>query len=145
MRVSEWTARHRSTVITVPAESSLQELLDRLLREPCLRDLYVVDDANRLIGHVTHTRIAHLILGRHRPVHTRRQLMDQVACGSARELMHTDFPSAHPGEDLDSVLHRQLENDVEDMPVVADDGSLVGAVKLAEVLRAAHEGTLNNQ
>lgn len=144
MKVSEWIRHHRGAVITVSPELSLQELLERLLHEPCLRDLYVVEDGDKLIGHVSHKRIAHLILAPHRPVHTRREIMERVAGGSARELMQTEFPSAHPDEDLDSVLHRQLEHDVEDMPVVGDDGTLLGAVNLSAVLRAVHEGRLNH-
>jgi len=144
MKVSEWIRNHRRSVIIALPDLSMEEVLDRFLAEPCLRDLYVVDDDHRLIGHISHKRIAELVLAQHRPVHTRRQIMERVACGSARELMQTDFPSAHPDEDLDDVLHRQLEQYVEDMPVIAADGSLLGAVNLSAVLRASRLGELNN-
>lgn len=136
MNVAEWIEAHPGSAITVPPDLGLDELLDRLLREPCLRDLYVVDGNGRVLGHISHQRLAHLVLARHRSVHTRRQIMERVAGGSARELMRSDFPSSRPDEELDSVLHRQLEHDVEDMPVLAPDGTLLGAVNLSEVLRA---------
>ena len=68
--------------------------------------------------------------------------VERVAGGTARELMQADFPSSRPDEELDMVLHRQLEHDIEDMPVLAADGTLLGAVNLSEVLRAVRRGEI---
>ncbi len=144
MRVSEWIQQHPGRVTTASPDASLEELLDQFLAQPRAAELYVVDDGQRVIGHISRRRIAHLILAQHRPVHTRRQIMDRVACGSAREIMRAGFPSARPEEDLDDVLHRQLEHDVADMPVLAEDGSVLGVVNLSEILRAARRGELDD-
>lgn len=48
--------------------------------------------------------------------------------------MDSLYCSAEPEEELDEVLHRQLEYGVEDMPVIDDDGTLAGAVNLTTVL-----------
>lgn len=137
MKVAEWMEAHPSGLVTLAPECTLDEALTRMLAGPCLRDLYVVDARGVLLGHLSHRQLAALVLARHRPVHTLRELMNRVATGRVRELMQRGFPVARPDEELDDVLHRQLEHDVEDMPVVGADGKLLGAVNLSEVLRAA--------
>jgi len=142
MRVSDWIRDHPGRVVTVPGDLSLEALLERVLEEPQPHDLYVVDTTGALVGHISRGQVARLVLASHQPVHTRRQIVQRVAPGSARELMHRHFPRARPDEELDSVLHRQLDQDIEDMPVVAEDGTPIGAVSLAEVLRAVRDGRL---
>lgn len=135
MKVKDWIQAHPGTALSVTPDASLDEVLDRLLAEPCLRDVWIVDDAGRVVGHLSHQRLAQLALGAHRRHRTRRQLMEQVAGGAARELMTEHFPHASPEEELDDVLHRQIEHGVEDMPVLDSAGVLLGAVNLTAVLR----------
>jgi CBS domain-containing protein len=135
MKVKEWLARNPATALVVPAGCSLVEALDRMLDTPEARDVYVVDERNRVIGHLGRHRLAHYLFAAQRPVHTRRQLMDRIAAGTALESMSRHFAAARPDEDLDDVLHRMLEHAVEDLPVIGEDGTLVGAVNLGAVLR----------
>jgi len=137
MKVELWLARHPGTAVTVQPEDSLERVLDYLLDAPsCLRDLYVVDREGRLSGHISHKRVAEYMLAEHCPVHTRRQIMERVTGGgSAGDFMDVHFPTASPAEELEDVIHRQLEKGLEDMPVVAPDGTLLGAVNLTLVLR----------
>jgi len=135
MKISEWISRHPGRAITVPTDCSLNEIMDRMLAEECLRDIYVVDDNGQLVGHLSHKMLVNLILAEHQPMHTRRQLMMRIAGGSASELMDTEFTFARPDEELDNVLHWQLEHDVGVMPVIDEDGILVGAINLRVVLR----------
>ena len=61
--------------------------------------------------------------------------MIRIAGGSPREVMDTEFTIARPDEELDNVLHWQLEHGVEDMPVINEDGIMVGVINLSVVLR----------
>ena len=135
MKISEWISLHPSRAITVPPDCSLNEAMDRMLAERCMRDIYVVSDDGHLIGHLSHKKLASLILTEHQPVHTRRQLIMRITGCSAQELMDTEFTFARPEEELDNVLHWQLEHDVEDMPVINEGGILVGVINLRVVLR----------
>lgn len=81
-------------------------------------------------------RLAEYMLAEHRPVHTRRQLLERVAgAGSAEDFMDVLFPSASREEELEDVIHRQLEKGLEDMPVVVPEGNLLRAVNLTQLLR----------
>ena len=135
MKVSDWLAQHPDVVVTVPADCPVDAVIARLLRETCLRDVYVVDGDGRLLGHITHKRLAEHLLAEHRPVHTRRQLMERVAGGTAKDFMNSSFVVAAPSEALEDILNRQLEMEIEDMPVLDESGNVLGAVNLTSVLR----------
>jgi CBS domain-containing protein len=136
MKVREWIAHHPGRLITVDPQSAFESALDLLLETACLRDVYVVDDDGRPLGHLSHARLAHLLLAGERPSHTRRQILERVSPGAVGELMDPHFAFARPDEELDEVLHRQLEARIEDMPVIDGQGRLVGAVNLSAVLKA---------
>lgn len=110
-------------------------MLDALLAHPEYHDIYVVDASGHLLGRLSRRRLVRMAIAEHRPAHTRRQLMEQVAGGAARELSDPHFPTAAPEEDLHDALHRPVEQDVEDLPVMDADGVLLDVVNLAAVLR----------
>jgi len=139
MKVSEWIAANPGAAPTVAPDASLAAIIEELLRRPGARDVYVVSEEGRVIGHLSHKRLIRSVLAEHHPWPTRRQLMDKVAGGPARELMNSHFPTASPDEKLDNVLHRQLEHDIEDLVVVDSDGVLLGAVSLTAVLEALRD------
>ena len=135
MKVSEWLDKHADNIVTVPPTAALTDVMCRLLDEPCLRDIYVAADDGRLLGHISHRRLAEHVLAEARPTHTRRQLMERVAGGTAADFMNSVLATASPGESLDEVLARQLEMELEDMPVVDDEGQVLGAINLTHVLQ----------
>lgn len=143
MKVSTWLKAHPRALRTVARDAPVEEALARLLEDPSLRDVYVADDDGCLLGHVSEHKIARHLLGHHRPVLTRRQIMQRVAGATAGELMNAHFPIARPDDELDEVLHRQLEHDVEDLPILEDDRP-IGAVNLRQVLQALEEGRIDD-
>lgn len=135
MKVSEWISRFPGHIVTIHPESSLEQAVDRLLAEPCVQDIYVVSGENLVLGHLSHKRLACLLLAEHRPIHTRRQIMERVVFGVAGELMEGAFVFAGPDEELDDVLCRFVEHDLQDMVVLNEQGVLVGGINLNTVLR----------
>jgi CBS domain-containing protein len=134
MKVAEWIARRPARLATVAPDTPLAELADRLVAEPGLRDLYVVDEGGLVVGHISYRRVARLVLAEYRRAHSRRQLVERVAGGVARELMDRDFARARPDEELDNVVHRLLERDLDDLAVIRPDGTPAGAVRLSDLL-----------
>jgi CBS domain-containing protein len=94
MNVKQWIESHPHTVVTVSLNASVEEAIDLMLAEPCARDVFVLDGSGRVAGHLSHIRLARIILGEHRPVHTRRQLMERVFGGKVDELMDPEVPAA---------------------------------------------------
>jgi CBS-domain-containing membrane protein len=137
MKVADWIAEHPQPLVTVSTDCMIDQLLEQMLAKPCQRDLYVRDKEGRLHGHISYRRLAHLLLSEHRPSQSLRQMVEQVTGGSAKEIMSAQFPSARPGEELDDVIHRQLDSGIEQMPVIDETGNPVGVVNLTDVLMAA--------
>ncbi len=136
MRVADWLERYPEKGVAVAPDAELDAAARAMLAEPGCRDVYVVDDHGRVVGHVSFRRLAGLLLAEHRPVHTRRQLLERAIPGSVSDFMEKRFVHARPGEFLDEAIHRHMEFRVEDMPVLDADHRLLGVVKIAEVLRA---------
>lgn len=135
MNVLDWINKHPRSIVTVSVEATIQAAAERMLQEPCVRDVFVINDEGKVVGHLSHIRLAKNILIEHRPVHTRRQLMERVAGGNVSELMDPELYFAHADEQLDEVLSRQLSKQLEDMPVIDQDGKLIGAINISDVLR----------
>lgn len=135
MKVSEWICRFPAQIVTIHPESSLEQAVDQLLSGAGVQDLYVVSGENVVLGHLSHRRLVALLLAEHRPVHTRRQLMERIVNGTVEELMEGEVVFARPEEELDDVLCRFIDHDLQDMVVLDAQGVLVGGINLNTVLR----------
>ena len=135
MKVYEWIHRFPDHIVTIQPESSLEQAVDKMLAEAGGRDIYVVSAEGLVLGHLSHKRLASLLLAEHRPMHTRRQIMERVVDGSAGELMEGECVFARLDEDMADVLHLFVEHDLHDIPVLDDQGLLVGGINLNTVLR----------
>ncbi len=136
MKVADWIARHPGTVTQIAPMACLEHVIDLMLETtPLPRDIYVVSEDGVLLGHVRYQPLLRTYLAEHQPTHTLRQIMERIARGSVREFMERHFAIATLDEELDSVLVRQLEHDLDEMPVLDEAGRLVGVIKMVDVLR----------
>lgn len=134
MKVSDWLRQHPIKAGVVQEDWSLEQIMDELLGNSRLKDLYVLDSNKQVIGHLNYKKLARLVLAEHCAHHTRNQLLERVAAGSAVELMEAHFVSANPDESLDEILYRQLDHWVEDLPVINQQGELLGVINLSDIL-----------
>ncbi len=138
MKVAEWFQRYPNQAITVSGNLSLNKIAKQML-EHSVRDLYVVDDQQCVLGHIAHKKLAHLLLAEHKPTHTRSQIMERVAVSNcAEDIMETHFVCALPNEQLDNTINRMLEHDIEDMAIVTESGTLLGGINLSDILKNLH-------
>jgi CBS-domain-containing membrane protein len=174
MKVSDWLRQHSIKAGVVQNDWSLEQVMEKLLSNSRLKDLYVLDSNNQVIGHLRYKKLAKLALAEHCVQHTRSQLLERLAPGLAVDLMEAHFASAKPDESLDAVIHRQLEHWatdlrrdsvgsgrfelskqsefsnfseptlsrlksvaehwVEDLPVINQQGELMGVINLSDIL-----------
>ncbi len=115
----------RTKLVALPAEATLAELRQTLVREPAQRGqhLYpVVDDARHVRGVVTRKQL--------------RELMESSAGGVLADVLREPVV-AHPDEPLRVVVLRMAETGLTRMPVVeSESGELVGMVSLHDLLLA---------
>lgn len=141
MKAGAWILRYPGHEVAVPRTASLEETADAVLSAPEARDVFVVGAAGKLLGCLPHRRLAALLLAEHRPRSARRHIAERAVRGTVGELMERVHP-VHQDDELADVLHRVLEHGLEDMPVVDDAGTLVGSIRLTDILRAVRAGEL---
>ena len=134
MKVSDWLSKHPTHAGIVREDWTLEQIMQILLSNSRLNDLYVLDADDQLVGHLSYKKLAKLVLAEHCTAHTRSQILERVAAGTAAELMEVHFASATADEDLDDIIFRQLDHWVEDLPVIDQEGKLIGIINLSDVL-----------
>lgn len=132
MSVVKWLQEHPVNPVTVPLDAAMEAVAQLLLAENS-RDAYIVDN-NKVVGHIGFTNMANHLLAEHRSTHTPRQLVSRITEPTAGAMMDSHFAYAQRDESLCEVIHRQLARDVDTLAVLAEDGSLLGAIQLSELV-----------
>lgn len=134
MTASDWLEQHPKQAGVVKEDWNLNQIMEKLLGNSRLNDLYVINSENKVIGHLNYKKLAKLVLAEHCIGHTRSEILERVVPGSAAELMEVHFARANPDEKIDEILYRQLDHWVEDLPVINQQGELLGVINLSDVL-----------
>lgn len=145
MKVDDWIKKTGYETVVLKLDETVDEAVDKMLDSSGARDLFVVDENEKLVGHISHKRLAHYVLAEHRSEQSRRDILHRVASVHASDLMDSHIVFARMHEELDNVLHRMLDNDIEDLPVIDEDGKLCGLVNLTAILRAVRKGQLQDE
>ncbi len=135
MNIDDWLSEHPDLPDTISVDSSLIDILSIMLAPPFSKDIYIVSDNKRLVGHLSLKKIAHQLFPKYQAMHTRRQIIHRVTGGTVRDLMNAEFSYAKPHEELEDVFSLLLERDIEELPVIDDNSMLLGVVKFTSVLR----------
>ena len=106
----------------VPPSMTIQEVAKLMID---LRvDSVLVREGSKVLGVVTeHDIVKALALG--------KPVTEQVS-----EIMSRNLIVARRDEPLSSIVNRMLEANIRHLPVVSDDGSIVGVLNIKDVLRA---------
>lgn len=136
MLLSEWLMKNPAEYITVNEEASLETIITKVMQHPVINDIYVVDSNDCPVGHISKMRLARIYLSEHRQTQSRRQLLERVVMGCAREIMSSSFPIGHADEYIFDVIHKQVEHELFDMAVINNSGRMIGAVTINDILRS---------
>lgn len=137
MKASEWLEHHPVEALTVNARDSLDKAAAKLLAHPESRDLYVLDEEGRVCGHLGFRRLAGVFLAHLRPTHSRRQLVERITRGTVAEYMDERLLCIRQDERISDVFHKHMERRIEDIPVVDEDGRLLGVIRVRDLVAAA--------
>ncbi|MEZ4382641.1 MAG: CBS domain-containing protein [Nannocystaceae bacterium] len=132
-RIDRWIERTPRPIPTIDADADVDAMLARL-REVGARDLWVVDDDGRFVGHVGYFRVARVALAEHRPIRTRRAILDRLAGARARDLVDRHIRPARRSDPVDAAIHQMLDERLESLPVVDDERRVVGVLHLDDIL-----------
>lgn len=131
--VAQWMETHPLRGVLVTPETPLVNVV-KLLLDTDSRDAYVIE-SDRVRGHLGFSKVVSHLFSHERPIHSHRQLFSLIADISVADIMDPHFAYCRQSEQINAVLHRQLQHDVTDLIVLASDDSPVGVVRLTEVVR----------
>jgi len=131
---------HGSATVSMPADTSLEDAIGTLVREPSLRGIFLIDSKQKLVGTLTRINLirwAHLNLtggkGRHEiPISEFFRIVD---ARKAVDLANRDRGLFIKESDtLQAALDKMLDYEEEVLPVLGSDGKILGDLRLSEVL-----------
>lgn len=136
-------------VITLRPDQSFEEAAD-VLAEHSIGAAPVVDDDGKVIGLLRdedlivseanlHVPTWFSFLGAEFPLPGEQKRFEselkRMTAANVSELMTTEFPTCRPDDTLGQVATLMHDNDVTHMPVIDDDGRLVGIVARGDLVR----------
>jgi predicted transcriptional regulator len=132
----------------ISEDESLENVIISFVRDPDARGIFLVDSQQRFAGVLTRADLlkwAYLRLGREpgsgRVNISRRDIYRFVLSTRAREVAHGNWHSlgVRPFDDLETALNQMFEHEEIDIPVLDEDGKILGDLKVSEVLLKALE------
>lgn len=125
--------------VSVALDTPVGEVMRALVRAD-FQSVSVVDDDGRPLGMITQTDLLARgdvpllpgLLSDTEPVVNAR--LARLGTVAAAEIMTTDLVTVHADEDLDDAVDTLFHRDLKRLPVVDDDGVLVGMLSRTDVL-----------
>jgi len=140
-RVSEVYRIHGMASTVLPEDSSLESIIARFAGEPSLRGMFLTDAQGCFSGVVTRIdllRWVHFKLfgGKGRHEITISEFYRIVDARKAKDIAHraSNMLSVRETESLQSALDKMLDHEEEVLPVLNNQGEIMGDLRLSEVL-----------
>jgi len=124
---------------TIGPDSSMRQLLERIVEDPRTRHAYVIDENNRLIGSIR----LNTVLRRLFPMITAipseggmLTLLSYLSAEKVRDLMNTNPSSVREDNTVADAVQLMTQEQVNELPVVNDSGEVVGEINFLEIIAA---------
>ncbi|MBW2123746.1 MAG: CBS domain-containing protein [Deltaproteobacteria bacterium] len=115
--------------------SSLEEAIHMMARFPHSRLLYVVDGKGRLTGTVSlATLVRHVFFRSHEPQIHPRFLINAIVTEAVVDIMERHPISATGEEDVEAVLKRMIEKNVNEIAALDTEKRLIGDITMIDLL-----------
>jgi len=128
--------RALSEPVCVKIDDSIEMILSTALRHSHAHDFCVVDKDKALLGVINIKRIFRTIFFHHTSRHTMiRRLIDLTSAQNAGDIMLADPMTVRESETLDEVILKMIKHDLGELPVVDDEGRLLGVLTVHRILQ----------
>jgi len=142
-RVRDLLPYSRSEPSLVRTTATLREVVGKLIEDRATREVYVVDDDGRFHGLITVRRIARFVFSALVPDRSSAtDLLDLLSAERAEELAIRKTAFVEMDDSFEHVIDLMLRYEMNEIPVVDDDGVIAGNLDLLEILAAWYEGRI---
>lgn len=122
--------------LRVREDDSLEQVVTLVLQNPGFHDVCVVNGDGRLLGVVNIKKLFRTLFFHHADHHLMtRHLIELVTSETAGHLMVTDPVVVRESDNLGSAIAQMVQHALGELPVVDEDGCLLGTVSMELVFR----------
>ena len=136
--VHDVVARHKGRQVpSINKDTPIDELAQAIEWHRHSRQLYVVDERNHLLGNITLGRLVmYVFASSHGSSMNPRHVMGLITCTCAGDLMTVGTLSTQMDDRTEDVLERMVDGNVDEMPVIDEDGKVVADLTMVDLLMA---------
>ena len=122
--------------LAVSAESTLEEVAEKITREKQIRGIYILDKQGRLKGYLSlGVLIRNVVVTRHQPRFHIRSLLAQVTSERVADIMETHLIFAGKDDPVESVLDAMADRNIKEVPIVDDDRRIIAVAGILDLWR----------
>ena len=123
----------------VMEDDTIQEVLQKMLKHPHTRLIYVVDADGKCKGIISlGALIRHLFAHGFEPaVHT-RFLIPMITSETARHMMDIGVIYASREDAIEAVIKRMIQSGIKEIPILDEEKRIVGDVTMLDLLKYEH-------
>ena len=119
----------------VRQESSIEEMINAMVRYQHSRLLYVVDEEGKLLGTIAlGPLVRHVFRRSHEPKIHPRSIMSMITTETAKDIMQKNPIFAREDEDVEVVLRRMIGKNVDEIAVLDNEKRVVADVTMIDLL-----------
>jgi CBS domain-containing protein len=120
----------------VRQESSIEEVIDAMVRYEHTRLLYVVDEDGKLLGTIAlGPLVRHVFRRSHEPQIHPRVLMSMITTETAEDIMQKNPIFAVEDEDVEAVLKKMIGKNVKEIAVLDKEKRVVADITMIDLLK----------
>jgi len=138
MRVSDVVARHKDRQVpSIRQDTPIDDLAQAIEWYRHSRQLYVVDEENRLLGNITLGRLVmYVFASSHGSSMNRRHVIGLITCKTAGDLMTGGTLFAGMDDEVEEVIERMVAGNVDEIPITDEEGRIVADLTMIDLLMA---------
>ena len=136
--VQDIVAKHKGRQVPLIRQGTpIDELPKAIEWHRHSRQLYVVDEQDQLLGNITLGRLVmYVFASSHGSSMNPRHVMELITCKIAEDLMTEGTLSARLGDNVEDVLEQMVAGNVDEVPVIDDEGRVVADLTMIDLLMA---------
>jgi len=120
----------------IGVETSIEEIIEIISRNPASRSVYVIDEDEKLVGIISVKEILNIMGAKHLKKRS-IVLAHSILAKTAADIMR-DAECVGPDDDLEEALKTSVIHGIEDLPVV-EEGKVVGNLDCFELIKGIKE------
>ncbi len=137
-KVKDYIKRVKEPAPFVKEDDPIIDVAQYVARYNFRWGIFVIDENDKLVGFIKLDNLIRHLLKEQSPrigsVISTRHLLDTLFSGSAKDIMSKNVPFVREDETIKSAIDKMLEYNMKIMPVLDDDGKVIGFLDMSTII-----------